>query len=41
MVIANYYLLKEIIIDRGSIFALKFWKGLIDQLGVDYKLSTI
>ena len=40
MVAANHHLPEEIITDRGSTFASKFWRSLMDQLGVDHKLST-
>ena len=31
---------KEITTDRDKLFASKFWKSLIDQLGSKHKLST-
>ena len=40
MIAANHHLPEEIITDRGSVFASKFWKSLMDQLGVNHKLST-
>ena len=36
---SNHLLPEEIISDRGSVFALKFWQGLISRLGMNHKLS--
>ena len=37
---ANHGLPDEIISDRDKLFTSKFWKSLVDQLGVHHKLST-
>ena len=39
-VVANHGLPNEIISDRGTTFASKFWQALMAQLGVKHKLST-
>ena len=39
-VVANHGMPKEIISDRDKLFTSKFWKSLIEQLGVKSKLST-
>ncbi|KAL2104492.1 hypothetical protein VUR80DRAFT_344 [Thermomyces stellatus] len=39
-IVANHHLPEEIITDRGATFASKFWRSLMDQLGVNHKLST-
>jgi hypothetical protein len=38
-IIGNYGILKEIISDRDKLFISRFWKSLVDQLGIYYKLS--
>ena len=40
-IIANHELLNEIISDRNKLFTSKFWKSLINQLKIHYKLFTI
>jgi hypothetical protein len=39
-VVAQHGLPDEIISDRGTTFTSKFWKSLVEQLGVKHKLST-
>jgi hypothetical protein len=39
-VVANHGLPDEVITDRGTTFASKFWQALTAQLGVNHKLST-
>jgi len=39
-VVANHGLPKEIVTDRGTTFASKFWKELTSMLGIDHRLST-
>ena len=39
-VVSNHGLPKEIISDRDKLFTSKFWKALIEQLGIRHKLST-
>ena len=39
-VFGNHGLPAEIISDRGSVFASKFWQSLMKQLGTNHKLST-
>lgn len=39
-ILANHALPDEIITDRDGRFASKFWQSLMDQLGVNHKLST-
>jgi hypothetical protein len=39
-IIGNHEILKKIINDRDKLFTLRFWKSLVDQLGIHYKLST-
>jgi transposase InsO family protein len=40
VIAANHGLPDEIISDRGTTFASKFWQALMAQLGVNHKLST-
>jgi hypothetical protein len=40
-VVANYGFLQRIISDRDKLFISRFWKLLIDLLGVHHKLSTV
>ncbi len=39
-IVANHGLPDEIISDRDKLFTSKFWKSLVDQLGIHHKLST-
>ena len=39
VIAANYELSEEIISDRDKLFTFKFWKLLVDQLGIYHKLS--
>ena len=39
-VLGNHGCPREIISDKDKFFTSRFWKSLIDQLGVNYKLST-
>jgi hypothetical protein len=39
-IIANYGIPEEIISNRNKLFISKFWKSLMDQLGIHQKLST-
>jgi Integrase zinc binding domain len=39
-VVANHGFLQRIISDRDKLFTSRFWKSLMDLLGVYYKLST-
>ena len=41
VIAANHELLKEIISDRDKLFTFKFWKSLVNQLGIHHKLSTL
>jgi hypothetical protein len=34
----NYGILKKIISDKNKLFTLRFWKSLVDQLGIYYKM---
>ena len=40
VIYANHGMPEEIISDRDKLFTSKFWKSLVDQLGVKHKLST-
>ena len=40
VIAANHRLPEEIISDRDKLFTSKFWKLLVDQLGIHHKLST-
>ena len=40
VIAANYRLPEEIISDRDKLFTFKFWKLLVNQLGIHHKLST-
>ncbi len=40
MIVANHELSDEMISNRDKLFTLKFWKSLINQLEIHYKLST-
>ncbi len=40
MIVANHELSDEIILNRDKLFTLKFWKSLMIQLEIHYKLST-
>ncbi len=40
MIVANHELSDEIISNRDKLFTLKFWKFLINQLEIHYKLLT-
>jgi hypothetical protein len=40
IIVANHGLPDEIVSDRGTTFASKFWQSLTSQLGVNHKLST-
>ncbi|KAI7909406.1 hypothetical protein M0657_011852 [Pyricularia oryzae] len=40
VIVSNYGLPENIIINRDKLFTLRFWKSLIEQLGTDHKLST-
>ena len=40
IVVSNHGLPDEVITDRGTTFASKFWQGLMKQLGTKHKLST-
>ena len=40
VIAANYGLPEEIISDRDKLFTFKFWKSLVNQLGIHHKLST-
>jgi hypothetical protein len=39
-IIGNHGIPKEIISDRDKLFTSRFWKSLVDQLGIHHKLST-
>src|SRR5450755_1635912 len=39
-IIGNYGILKRIINDRDKLFTSRFWKSLIDQFGIYYKMLT-
>jgi hypothetical protein len=39
VIFINYNMLEMIILDRDKLFTSKFWKSLIDQLSIKYKLS--
>ena len=39
-IVVNYKLLNEIISNRNKLFTSKFWKSLINQLKIHYKLLT-
>jgi RNase H-like domain found in reverse transcriptase/Reverse transcriptase (RNA-dependent DNA polymerase)/Integrase zinc binding domain/Chromo (CHRromatin Organisation MOdifier) domain len=39
-IIANHGIPEEIISDRDKLFTSKFWKSLMDQIGIHHKLST-
>ena len=39
-IIRNYGIPKRIISDRDKLFISRFWKSLIDQLGIYYKMLT-
>ena len=41
VIAVNHELLKEIISDRDKLFIFKFWKSLVNQLGIHHKLSTL
>ena len=41
VIAANHGLPEEIISDRDKLFTSKFWKSLVDQLGIHHKLSTL
>lgn len=40
VIAANHGLPEEIISDRDKFFTSRFWKSLVDQLGIHHKLST-
>ncbi|KFZ00143.1 hypothetical protein V500_01163, partial [Pseudogymnoascus sp. VKM F-4518 (FW-2643)] len=40
IVLADYRLLDEIILDRDKLFTSKFWRSLMALIGTNYKLST-
>ena len=40
VIAANHELPEEIISDRDKLFTFKFWKSLVNQLGIHHKLST-
>ena len=40
VIAANHELPEEIISDRDKLFTSKFWKLLVNQLGIHHKLST-
>ena len=40
VIAANHGLPEEIISDRDKLFTFKFWKSLVNQLGIHHKLST-
>ena len=39
-IVSVYGLLNEILSDRGIIFTLKFWQGLMSRLGLNHRLTT-
>jgi hypothetical protein len=39
-IIGNHGILKKIISDRDKLFTSRFWKSLINQFGIYYKMST-
>ena len=39
-VVSSYELLKEIINNKDKLFISKFWKLLMDLMGINYKLFT-
>ena len=39
VIAANHELPEEIISDRDKLFTFKFWKSLVNQLGIHHKLS--
>jgi hypothetical protein len=40
VIVSNHRLPEEIVSDRGTTFASKFWQALMAQLGLKHKLST-
>jgi transposase InsO family protein len=40
IIVANYGLPKEIILDRDRLFTSKFWKALVAELGIKHRMST-
>ena len=41
IVVANYGLLDEIILDKDKLFTSKFWKSLMDIMGIKMKMSIV
>jgi hypothetical protein len=40
-IVSNHGLPEEIVLDRGTTFASKFWQALMAQLGLKHKLSIV
>ena len=40
-IVAEHGLLWELILDRDKLFISRFWKALMAQLDIKYKLSTV